>query len=43
MRSQNVLLHELREMKRAQMEEANRIKNLEDKVRSPSRSKPFYL
>ena len=32
--SQNVLLNELREMKRAQMEEANRIKNLEEKVDS---------
>jgi bacteriorhodopsin len=30
--SQNVLLHELRDMKRAQMEEHNRIKNLEEKV-----------
>jgi bacteriorhodopsin len=32
--SQNVLLNELREMKRAQMEEASRIKNLEEKVDS---------
>jgi bacteriorhodopsin len=30
--SQNVLLHELREMKRAQAEEHSRIKNLEEKV-----------
>jgi bacteriorhodopsin len=30
--SQNVLLNELREMKRAQMEEHSRIKNLEEKV-----------
>jgi hypothetical protein len=30
--SQNVLLQELREMKRAQMEEHSRIKNLEEKV-----------
>jgi hypothetical protein len=30
--SQNVLLNELREMKRSQLEERSRIKNLEEKV-----------